>query len=54
MSLVITGSRTVAELLSVVFDRIMIPLAVIVGLAGGAMIGSEIIKLQAPASQSIH
>ncbi|SPH17977.1 hypothetical protein DEA8626_01506 [Defluviimonas aquaemixtae] len=35
-------------------DRIIIPLAIVVGLAGGAMIGSELARFQAPASQGIH
>ncbi len=35
-------------------DRIIIPLAIVVGLAGGAMIGSELARFQAPENHGIH
>ncbi|MCU9846554.1 hypothetical protein OEZ60_00855 [Defluviimonas sp. WL0024] len=35
-------------------DRILIPLAIVAGLAGGAMIGSEIARMQAPESPYMH
>jgi hypothetical protein len=35
-------------------DRIVIPLAVVVGLAGGAMIGAELFHLQAPEPPHFH
>ena len=38
-------------ILAMTMDRIILPLAVIVGLAGGAMIGAERASLQAPAIQ---
>ncbi len=54
MSFVLLGTRNIADILSVAFDRIVIPLAVVVGLAGGAMIGSELARLQAPSDTFIH
>jgi hypothetical protein len=54
MSLVITGSRNLVAVISMAVDRMLIPLAVIVGLSGGAMIGSELVKLQAPVNETIH
>jgi uncharacterized membrane protein len=54
MAIVLTGTRSLSELLSALLDRIMIPLAVIVGLSGGAMIGSELVKLQTPQGTVIH
>lgn len=44
----------VAEALSFVFDRLIIPIAVIVGLAGGAMIGTRLVEIGIPPIQTIH
>jgi uncharacterized membrane protein len=54
MAYVLFGTRSLADVLAIAFDRIVIPLAVVVGLAGGAMIGSELARLQAPADTFIH
>lgn len=54
MQLTASRPRHAAQLVSAVFDRILIPLAVVVGLAGGAMIGSEIARLQAPGMERVH
>lgn len=39
---------------SMLVERIWFPLAVIVGLAGGAMIGTEIMQLQVPVVPTIQ
>ena len=44
------GYRGMALVLALASDRILIPIAIVVGLAGGAMIGSEIARLQAQQS----
>jgi predicted ABC-type sugar transport system permease subunit len=46
-----SGYRGLSLVFDLSIDRILIPLAIVVGLAGGAMIGSEIAKLQVPPSQ---
>ena len=48
MQAIQNGYRGVALVLALASDRILIPLAIVVGLAGGAMIGSEIARIQAP------
>lgn len=40
--------------LGMIVERLWFPLAVIVGLAGGAMIGTEVMQLQAPLPPAIH
>lgn len=35
-------------------DRILIPFAIVLGLAGGALIGAELARLQAPEQQLMH
>jgi hypothetical protein len=40
--------------LGMVVERMWFPLAVIVGLAGGALIGTEIMQMQMPQVPTIH
>jgi hypothetical protein len=51
MQMIQSGYRGLSLVFDLSIDRILIPLAIVVGLAGGAMIGSEIAKLQVPPSQ---
>ena len=48
MQAIQNGYRGMTLVLALASDRILIPLAIVVGLAGGAMIGSEIARIQAP------
>ena len=48
MQMMKRGYRGLSLVFSLGMDSILIPLAIVVGLAGGAMIGSEIARLQAP------
>lgn len=48
MQAIQSGYRGLSLLFALSADRILIPLAIVVGLAGGAMIGAEIARLQAP------
>ena len=48
MQAIQNGYRGMALVLALASDRILIPLAIVVGLVGGAMIGSEIARIQAP------
>lgn len=54
MDTTIRRSTVLVESLGFVFDRLIIPIAVVVGLAGGAMIGSQLLKIYAPQIQTIH
>ncbi len=54
MQILQSGYRGLSLLFEISLDRIMIPLAIIVGLAGGAMIGTELFQLQAPETQFMH
>ncbi len=48
MQMIQSGYRGLSLVFALSVDRILIPLAIVVGLLGGAMIGTEIAKLQAP------
>ncbi|MGB3178624.1 MAG: hypothetical protein WBC68_07535 [Albidovulum sp.] len=54
MQMIQTSYRGFSLLLDIGLDRILIPLAIVVGLAGGAMIGAELARFQVPDSQTIH
>jgi hypothetical protein len=45
------GYRGLSLVFDLGIDRILIPLAIVVGLVGGALIGAEIAQLQSPPSQ---
>lgn len=53
MQLLQSGYRGFSLMLDLGVDRILIPLAIVLGLAGGAMIGTELARLQAPAMQDM-
>ncbi len=44
--------RSLSLLVTLNFDRIIIPLAIVVGLVGGALIGAELAALQVPPAQT--
>lgn len=48
MQMIQRGYRGLSLVFNLSVDRILIPLAIVVGLAGGAMIGAEIARLQTP------
>lgn len=52
MGIVERGFRGFSVMIDINADRILIPLAIIVGLVGGAMIGAEIVELRVPSIQS--
>ncbi|MFN0116013.1 MAG: hypothetical protein ACKVPY_15185 [Paracoccaceae bacterium] len=54
MQAVARSYSTFSMVVAIAFDRVMIPLAVVVGLAGGAMIGAELARLQTPAIPFIN
>lgn len=54
MNMIQSGYRGFSLIVDLGFDRIIIPLAIVVGLAGGAMIGSELTRLQTPEQQFMH
>jgi hypothetical protein len=54
MQAVARGYSGFSLLFAMTVDRLIIPLAVIVGLAGGAMIGTELSKLHPPSLPAIH
>lgn len=54
MQTIQSGYRGFSLLLDLGLDRVLIPLAIVLGLAGGAMIGTELAKLQAPETQFMH
>lgn len=54
MQLIERSYRGFSLVLDLGLDRILIPLAIVVGLVGGAMIGAEITQLQAPAAPSMQ
>lgn len=54
MQMLQSGYRGFSLVLDLGLDRILVPLAIVVGLAGGAMIGAELAALQAPAQQLMH
>lgn len=53
MQTIQSGYRSVQLLLSLNFDRILIPAAIVVGLIGGALIGAELAALQVPPAPSV-
>lgn len=48
MQMIQSGYRGFSLMMDLGLDRILIPLAIVVGLAGGAVIGAELTRLQAP------
>jgi uncharacterized protein YneF (UPF0154 family) len=54
MQAVVRGFPAISLLFAMAVDRLIIPLAVVVGLAGGAMIGTELTKLNPPVLPAIH
>lgn len=54
MQTIQSGYRGFSLLLDLGLDRVLIPLAIVLGLAGGAMIGTELARLQAPETQFMH
>ncbi|MEI2805048.1 hypothetical protein [Albidovulum sp.] len=53
MQLLQSGYRGISLVLDLSADRILIPLAIVLGLAGGAMIGTELARLQTPEIQTM-
>ncbi len=53
MQLLQSGYRGFSLVLDLGADRILIPLAIVLGLAGGALIGTELSRLQAPEMQDM-
>lgn len=54
LDITVRKSSALVESMAFVFDRLIIPIAVVVGLAGGAMIGSHLVAIYAPQIQTIH
>ncbi|MDH5454313.1 MAG: hypothetical protein OEY05_05965 [Paracoccaceae bacterium] len=54
MQMIQSSYRGLSLVLDLGLDRILIPLAIVVGLAGGAMIGAELTQMQGPAIQYMH
>lgn len=54
MQMLQSGYRGFSLVLDLGVDRILIPLAIILGLAGGAMIGAELARFQMPEQQLMH
>ncbi|MCB2126500.1 MAG: hypothetical protein H6897_01895 [Rhodobacteraceae bacterium] len=54
MQMLQSGYRGFSLVLDLGVDRILIPLAIVLGLAGGALIGTELVRLQAPEQQLMH
>ena len=48
MQMIQNGYRSFSLMMDLGLDRILIPLAIVVGLAGGAMIGAELTQIQKP------
>lgn len=48
MQMIQSGYRGLSLVLDLSLDRILIPAAIVVGLIGGAMIGTEIARTQVP------
>lgn len=48
MQMMTSSYRGLSLVFQISVDRILIPLAIVVGLVGGAMIGAEIARIQAP------
>ncbi|WP_347310112.1 hypothetical protein [Defluviimonas sp. SAOS-178_SWC] len=54
MQLIQSGYRGFSLVLDLGLDRILIPLAIVLGLAGGAMIGAELTQFQSPENPFMH
>lgn len=54
MQLIQNGFRGLSLVLSLNFDRIVIPLAIVVGLLGGAMIGAELMQMPPIDLPAVH
>ncbi|WP_291338025.1 hypothetical protein [Albidovulum sp.] len=54
MQMLQSGYRGFSLVLDLGVDRILIPLAIVLGLAGGALIGTELVRLQTPEQQLMH
>lgn len=54
MQMLQSGYRGFSLVLDLGVDRILIPLAIVLGLAGGAMIGAELSQLRMPEQQLMH
>lgn len=54
METTVRRSSVLAEGFAFVFDRLIIPIAVVVGLAGGAMIGTKLVEISTPQIENIH
>lgn len=54
MQVIQSGYRGFSLLFDLGADRILIPLAIVVGLAGGALIGAELARYEAPALQNMN
>ena len=54
MQVIHSGYRGLSLIFALNLDRIIMPLAIIVGLVGGAMIGAHLIDLQPLDAPSVH
>jgi type III secretory pathway component EscS len=54
MQLIQQGYRGLSLIFVLNYDRIIIPIAIVVGLVGGAMIGFELTQLQPQDMPSVH
>ena len=54
MQMVQNGYRGISLLFDLGADRILIPLAMVLGLVGGAMIGSELTRFEPPVLQNMN
>ncbi len=54
MQMIQSGYRGFSLVMDLGLDRILIPLAIVLGLAGGAMIGAEMAQFQAPENQFMN
>lgn len=54
MQMIQSGYRGFSLVFDLGLDRILIPLAIVLGLAGGAMIGAELARFQTPETQFMH
>jgi|GEM_PF-3124153 len=54
MDMIAARARGFGTVLASFVESLLIPLAVVVGLTGGALIGAQIARLQAPVEQPFH
>lgn len=54
MQIIQNGYRGLSLVVSLNWDRLIYPVAIIVGLIGGALIGNELMQLPLPAAPTIH